>query len=136
MTDLKLIGYSAEHFETSLTVDDDEIDKNVRFHIHLFGRTQALDDHTKGILRVEIKIEGNKGNDIVFAALNCAFNLLFETDSEVDSEQMNALLRSVGIESAIPLIRGIVVGATNMLGLPGFFNFPSIDTSQIEWNAQ
>jgi len=134
MIDLKLIGYTVEHFETLLTPDVANMNDDITFGLELYCNSDVVDDLKRGIMRVMITVTAaNEGKDDPFAKADGIFHFLFDAAEASEREAINASIRSNGIEIALPIIRGLIVGAASLLSLPPVFSFPHVDPSDIVW---
>ena len=134
MIDLKLIGYTVEHFETILTPEVINMDDDPVFGMEMDCNSDAIDDQ-KGIMRVIISVTAtNDGSAEPFARADGTFHVLFEASEAAKRDEINTAIRSSGVEMAMPIIRALIVGAANLLSLPPVFSFPHVDPLEIVWN--
>lgn len=134
MIDLKLIGYTVEHFETVLTPDVSNMDDNITHGMEIHCNSRGMEDSVTGLMQVVIDVIAcNEGKTEPFARAGGTFNLLFEASEPADPEAINAALRDSGLGIALPLIRGLIAGATSLLSLPQVFGFPHVDPVDVQW---
>lgn len=137
MLDLILRGHTVEHFECSMTPEIASISDDSDITMSFECRSGSLSDQHHAILRVELIIKAtNPGQKEAFAQANAVFHIAFESLASASNDDLINAVQSSGIQLAMPLIRAIIVGATNMLGFPDVFSFPSVDYSKIEWNNE
>lgn len=134
MIDLRIIGYTVEHFESTLTPDVLNMADDPVSRMELHCNSTALDDKSGGMLRCVITVSAaNDEQAEPFARIDGAFNFLFGCEDESDPDAINDALRITGIEIALAVIRGLITGATGLFSLPSVFDFPHIDVADISW---
>lgn len=141
MSDLMMLGYTVTRFETSLQPEvvnyTGESEKGLAVKCDAY----IPSDGRHSVLRIQLSIGGYLPDDkpieertpIVVAEGEFLFN--FESSAELDDAAMEASVKSTGLQTAIPVLRGILVGVGNILNLPPIFSFPPFGPEDIEWET-
>ena len=140
MLDLKMLGYTVERLETNLSPVVKELEGEYQNSMKFNCYSHPASNDVYGSIRIELtmdvclkdKIESNQDRE-PFVTLNGVFHVAFEASEKVTEEEFDRGLKSTGARIALPVIRGIIVGVTSIMGYPNVFSFPQIDPEVIHW---
>lgn len=141
MSDLMMLGYTVTHFETSLHPEVVHFTGESEKGLAVKCDAYIPSDSKHSVLRIQLSIGGylpdgkpiEERTPIVVAEGEFLFN--FESSDKLDDPTMEASVKSTGLQAAIPVLRGILVGVGNILNLPPVFSFPSFGPDDIEWET-
>ena len=140
MSDLMMLGYTVTRFETSLQPDvvhfNGESDKGLAVKCDAY----IPSDGKHSVLRMQISIAGYLPDSkpmeerAPFVVAEGEFLFNFESADELNDSAMEEAVKTTGLQAAIPVARGILVGIGNILNLPPVFSFPPFSPDDIEWD--
>ena len=135
MTDLKLLGYTTEHFEAQLFPNVSDMGDNVQNTLEFNCQTAHSPDLSNAGLRIDLCVTAKNANDEdPFTRISGIFYFTFESNPKQPIPEVDAYLQTAGLQAIIPIIRGSIVGIAKMLNLPDVFSFPPINNSDVEWS--
>ncbi|MDO4866338.1 MAG: hypothetical protein Q4C10_07240 [Clostridia bacterium] len=142
MSDLVMLGFTVVHFETELQPEvvqfDGKSDKGMAINCDAY----IPGDGKHSVLRIQISICGYLPGEKPlnerkpFVKVDGEFLFNFESVVELENSEMEATVKTVGLQTAIPVLRGLLVGVCNMLNLPPVFSFPPVGPEDIDWDSE
>ena len=140
MKEIALCGYNTSSYEASLGPGIESFDGESKKSLLVHCFTVLDPNGVNSMLGVDIEICGflpdqePDAEHEPFLRMNCQCIFQFEAAEPVSDEEMETYLRNDGVMIAIPLMRGMLVGAANILNLPDIFSFPPVDPKMISWS--
>lgn len=135
MTDLKLLGYTTERLNAQLFPNVSEMGDNVQNTLEFNCQTAHSPDLRNAGLRIDLSVTAKNADDAEpFTCINGIFYFTFETSEKQPVAEVDQYLQTAGLQTVIPLIRGIIVGIAKMLNLPDVFSFPPVNNSDVDWS--
>ena len=142
MADLMMLGYNVSRFETSLQPEIIHFNGESEKGLAVKCDAHIPSDGKHSVLRIQISIAGyNPGEKPIeertpFVVAEGEFLFNFESSEALDDSAMEASVKTTGLQVAVPILRGILVGIANILNLPPVFSFPPFGPEDIEWDEE
>ena len=140
MLDLKMLSYTVVRFQTSLQPEVVQYDGESEKGMAVKCDAYIPSDSRHSVLRIQISIGGYLPDDrpmeerTPFVAFEGEFLFNFESSEELEDSVMEETVKSTGLQAAVPVLRGILVGIGNILNLPPVFSFPPFGPDDIQWD--
>lgn len=142
MIDLILKGHTVSRFEMAMLPSVTEYTGKSQMGYAIRCDTTMSPDSRHGALTIQISIGAYLPDDkpmeerTPFVVLETTFIFTFEASGECNRAAMDDALRSSGLQIAIPVLRGVLVGTCEMLNLPSVFSFPNFSQEDVTWGIE
>lgn len=139
MIDLILIGHTVSNFQTVLEPSVNEFRGESQTGFAVRCDTGVLPDGRHGALIIQISLGAYLPDDKPmeerepFTAAEGTFIFTFESSGDCDRTAMDNALRTSGLQIAVPVLRGVLVGTCELLNLPSVFAFPNFGPDDVTW---
>lgn len=149
MHDIKMMGYTVASLQTVLQPEvnlfSGESEKGMSVQCNAF----VPDDGQHGVLRMQISIgaylpgeapdaaSGDTPDEehLPFVVLEADTYFSFEVPDKMAGDALESALKTTGLDAAIPVLRGVLVGVGSLLNLPPVFSFPHFSADDVEWDV-